>query len=288
MWHVEVAGGAALLALSERALFSSPVPRESDQTAQGTVFATFEHSCYLENHGGRLVCVGNLSIGYGPLNALVAQFTVPTVGTVLSLDIADATPWQPANPVGPWTRQCNQRIHAAAHSLAPIDGLGGLLQGSNSPLIAQAEPALNALQQWLKSPHQTDFELSAVKALLGLGPGLTPSGDDYLCGAMIAMHSFGFGKLATQLWEYLLPDSSSLTNRISLAHLAAAAEGEGHEALHACLNVLVQDKPSQGSERQSDLATALSQLAQVGHSSGFDALAGAVAALNACAPLQLL
>ena len=287
MWRIEIAGKAALSAISDRAIRSSPIQGQGNYTTQCVVFATFDRSCYLENQGGRLVCLGELSVGCGPLNALVAQFKSPAVGTILSLDIAGTIPWQPTHPVGSWTLQCHKRIHAAVRGLAPIDGLGGLLQGSHSPLIAHAKPALKALQHWLQIPHRTDFELSPVKKLLGLGPGLTPSGDDYLCGALIAMHSFGFGKLATQLWEYLLPDLSSLTNRISAAHLAAAAEGEGHEALHACLNAVVQDNTHPDTERQGDLATALTQLAQVGHSSGFDALAGAVAALNTCADLQL-
>ncbi|TMH29877.1 MAG: DUF2877 domain-containing protein [Betaproteobacteria bacterium] len=56
---------------------------------------------------------------------------------------------------------------------------------------------------------------------------------------------------------------------ISGAHLAAAAAGEGHEALHACLHAL--------HSADADWPSVLTQLDKVGHCSGWDSLAGVVA-----------
>jgi hypothetical protein len=56
---------------------------------------------------------------------------------------------------------------------------------------------------------------------------------------------------------------------ISAAYLAAAAQGEGHEALHACMLALC--------DRNADWPRTLEQVAKVGHVSGWDALAGIAA-----------
>ena len=59
------------------------------------------------------------------------------------------------------------------------------------------------------------------------------------------------------------------TSVISGAHLAAAAAGEGHEVLHACLEALFS--------ANADWPPVLGRLDNVGHCSGWDSLAGVVA-----------
>ena len=60
------------------------------------------------------------------------------------------------------------------------------------------------------------------------------------------------------------------TSAISAAHLAAAAGGEVHEALHDLLTDLA-------AWESPDLLPSLSRLDALGHTSGWDALAGIVA-----------
>jgi hypothetical protein len=69
---------------------------------------------------------------------------------------------------------------------------------------------------------------------------------------------------ADGLWRWLKPRLNNRTSAISAAHLAAAAAGEGHEALHRVLNGELD----------------LDALDAVGHTSGWDALAGAVAVMR--------
>jgi len=63
------------------------------------------------------------------------------------------------------------------------------------------------------------------------------------------------------------------TSDIAYAHLAAAAEGEGAAALHEALVAIAANA-------RGDLAAAVRRLDRIGHSSGWDGLAGAVAALT--------
>jgi hypothetical protein len=107
-----------------------------------------------------------------------------------------------------------------------------------------------------------------VERLLGLGPGLTPSGDDLIGGALVALHALGYPELADRLAVALLPAARERTNAISLAHLAAAADGEGSAALHEALGAL-------SAPGTPGLGERLRAVDAIGHSSGWDALAGA-------------
>ena len=110
-----------------------------------------------------------------------------------------------------------------------------------------------------------------ARKLIGLGPGLTPSGDDFIGGLLIAMHAIGKPGQAGRLWSAISEDARASTNPISLALLAAAAKGLGNASLHSTIcAILAGANPRPHVERLSSL----------GHSSGWDALAGAVAALN--------
>ena len=53
--------------------------------------------------------------------------------------------------------------------------------------------------------------------LIGLGPGLTPSGDDYL-GGVLSLRWLGRGSQADSLWRWLEPRLAGHTSEISAAH----------------------------------------------------------------------
>ncbi|HRD78708.1 MAG TPA: DUF2877 domain-containing protein [Hyphomicrobiaceae bacterium] len=116
----------------------------------------------------------------------------------------------------------------------------------------------------------------AVRRLLGLGPGLTPSGDDILAGMLIALHASGRANVATELAAIIASMPSELTSVISWAHLDAAAEGLPGPAIHrALIAILAGDHAA--------LSGVLDVIDTVGHCSGWDMLAGAVVALAAVA-----
>jgi hypothetical protein len=232
----------------------------------GSVCAVFRRSCYLEFVGGQVVCVGDRSLGRGPLNARVDRFQPPRLGEVLALRVDGAKLWQPTTRQATVERAALLALCAAARTRVPAEGFGGLLFGRSSPLIEHARVALAALERWL-SGAVLDRD---AETLLGLGPGLTPSGDDYLGGMMIALRTVGRGAEADTLWAWLAPRAPARTSKISMALLAAAAEGEAHESLHACLEALGAGVTAGWPER-------LDRLASLGHCSGWDGLAGVLA-----------
>jgi hypothetical protein len=113
----------------------------------------------------------------------------------------------------------------------------------------------------------------AATRLLGLGPGLTPSGDDFLGGLLIALRLLNRDDLAARLWAGLEAAAMRRSVELSVAHLGAAAAGRGGAALHAALNALVTG-------RADDLPAVLERIDAIGHTSGWDALAGAVTVLR--------
>ena len=245
-WLVKVAGRFALEAAQ----------------GEGEARAVFRRSCYVR-FGARYVCAGDASLGRGPINALVDDFAAPAIGARVALSFDGTQLWTaPSLPTEP-TPDVNA-LREAARGRAPGEGLGGLIVDAHNALSGHAQPALEAIDRFLAG-HTLDDE---AQALIGLGPGLTPSGDDYLGGVLIALHQFGRKPQAQSLWRWLKPRLAR-TSDISAAHLEAAAAGEGHEALHRCIQELCTLPPAWDD--------ALRALDNVGHCSGWDSLAGVVA-----------
>ena len=120
----------------------------------------------------------------------------------------------------------------------------------------------------------------AVHALIGLGPGLTPSGDDLISGMMIALHASSETTVARALANFVRTAPPDATNALSRAFLAAAAEGYPSAALHHAIAALLTGDALA-------LPAAVDRLGRVGHTSGWDMLAGTVLALSAVAEARL-
>lgn len=111
----------------------------------------------------------------------------------------------------------------------------------------------------------------AVEQLLGVGPGLTPCGDDILAGYLVGACSFRLAE--HRLRTEVLERASVATTELSAALLRCAGRGEAIPQLNALLKALCES-PATG-RRWDD---ALDALAQVGHTSGVALAIGAVAA----------
>jgi Protein of unknown function (DUF2877) len=126
--------------------------------------------------------------------------------------------------------------------------------------------------------HRRDlpaFETAATR-VLGLGHGLTPSGDDFVGGILFALEH---APLAA--WVDALPAvktrirlaAAGATNPISAALLEDLMAGASYRALHDLLAAL-------SSQNAMDVEAAVAQLLRVGASSGADMLAGVLLALD--------
>ena len=272
---------------------------------RGSVLAVFRRSFYAEFDGGALACVGPGGMGAGPINALAdlpdgldwqaSGLAVGgrayvdgrhlKVGHAFEFGIASAADWLPSGPAPHWSASTLAaglaEVRRAAGRYDLSQGLANLVAGDPAVgdiLIERGHAGAVALKEWLTDPAYRDRPPSdEVRELIGLGPGLTPSGDDLIGGALIALHAFGEVDRQAALADWALPIAQGRTGKISFAHLSCAAEGEGAAALHhAIAGMAAHDVRA--------IANAIADLDTIGHSSGWDALAGAVTVMSSLVP----
>lgn len=235
--------------------------QEAAAGGEGEVCAVLRTSAYVRFADERYACIGDASLGGGPLNAVAEQFVLPAVGDRVQLDLQGARRWAP--PALPADAIPDlEPLRRAARGRAPREGFGGLVVDAHNALSGHAQPALDALERWLVGNALDDD----AQMLIGLGPGFTPAGDNYLGGMLVGLYQFERKAQAAALWRWLKPRLSRTSN-LSAAHLCAAAGGEGAEALHVCLASLCEP----GAQWSS-----LSQLSQA----DWDALAGVAAVVS--------
>ncbi len=269
---------------------------------QGQIAAVFDRSVYCLMDGD-YICVGVDSLGMCPLNVVTSvpegsawssfgfhtgmpvkvDWEYMRIGNDFSLKLNGAPVWRPPLPADLDYEKVENGLAALGEEAAgriPMDGLGRLMDpvlSENSladNYLEYAAKALKVLQDWLKMVLRDplgnlDPDIHAWQGLLGLGPGLTPSGDDLTGGVMLALHRLGQMSVLRSLSNAVVPMLDEKTNPISAAHLKAAMEGMGSEAVHQAMNTILAGD-------RTGLPEALDRVEKVGHTSGWDALVGVV------------
>ncbi|MHC1759826.1 MAG: DUF2877 domain-containing protein [Negativicutes bacterium] len=159
---------------------------------------------------------------------------------------------------------------------APVEGLGRLLHGHPSEtklLLHQVDVACVFLFQALRQGDGQSL-LGACSRLIGLGPGLTPSGDDFLSGIMLALH-WGKQAMAFEVdvcqqvdWQAVIDASKERTNLISHTQMFYASQGQANEVLTKLLSSLF------GSANEETVQNDIEKVLAIGSTSGSDILAG--------------
>lgn len=169
--------------------------------------------------------------------------------------------------------------HEAAQGF-PQGGLGGLLveQGDENCFTATARPLVERITAEIKTGQWTAM-IEPVKGLAGLGSGLTPSGDDFLCGVMAALGfhraSGGHGPAPEILFDLALA-AGSRTSDFSAQMLRGAARGLVSEEIADWLAAVHKGEID-------SISQATRRLINFGHTSGIDTLCGLIAGLESMA-----
>ena len=110
-------------------------------------------------------------------------------------------------------------------------------------------------EQYLEASH-------VISELVGLGIGLTPSGDDFLCGILAGFHIQGLeDSRKVECLREAIRERLSRTNEISRAFLESALSGHFSQAVNALWN----------NPDEEEIAKMFNS---IGHSSGMDTLCG--------------
>ena len=248
---------------------------------EARVLARLRGSTYL-TVAGAIVWLGGPGAELHP-RAILAPPPHPEQD-VVRLQVGALVPWRPpttaldrlaaADLVRGWQA-------LAAASLGVPGGFGALLSGQ--PLAFPLDGAREAAEALARACAQDDASSAAgaALALLGVGSGLTPSGDDYVGGALFARGLLGAARRDdSAAWrrtaEQVLAASAACTHPISAALLADLVAGRSWAPLHALIGALAAGSP--GAAR-----TAARRLVGLGQTSGWDVLAGVGAGLGALA-----
>ncbi|HWR24583.1 MAG TPA: DUF2877 domain-containing protein [Feifaniaceae bacterium] len=127
----------------------------------------------------------------------------------------------------------------------------------------------------------TTEQLAAAAArLIGLGPGLTPAGDDILLGYLVIFHHMGGGEKRLSALRNAILRNLPRTGEISAQVLKDAVYGHYPERLAAVTAALCRNEIE-------SLDVLLPRLMELGATSGSDMAAGMYAALRACSAADL-
>ena len=215
--------------------------------------------------------------------------------------LADWGAWQPrlGSPVvvtdhglvlqgqrGPWTLALGQAQRPAARPLPRITRLGQAYRtcwprleeprastGAHPAPLHQAALDLAAAARAWRPGTDAHGLNESIAALVGLGAGLTPAGDDCLCGFLAALRSAGPGRGLPEAVSRAIAANLHRTGSLSAYLLRLGIEDFWPGPLLDLAQALAEDLPSQAAE-------ALRALCRIGHSSGRDLGAGFLLGLD--------
>jgi hypothetical protein len=215
-------------------------------------------------------------VGNGPLNIVVAahagewglldhgapaqiQNGLLHIGRI-QIALTQATIWEPCPD---WDALRQQSATIARH-LPQLQAL--VHDASHAPqldsLEMRADQVIALRAGWQGDHAQLRY---AAKGLAGLGQGLTPAGDDFLCGLML--WAWLAHPTPREFCRAIAEAAAPRTTTLSAAFLRAASRGECSAAWHQLLNMLTSDA-------DDELEQAAHHVLAYGETSGADTLAG--------------
>jgi hypothetical protein len=277
----------------------------------GSVLSLFAEACNLVSDQGVVLALVSQRVGNGPLNIVLEKGGflargweagspvegdgggIRVGGTWVSL--AGAEVWEPwleqagLSADGPGLKANLSVLHdhltaqAPGESLACLGGYGNPSYlvagpaGGRSVESTYREVAWRAIEGLLAALQVGDRQgiAAGAAALAGLGPGLTPAGDDFLLGLMAGLRTWpplgaGGGLSVEEACQSIYGAAAGRTNLFSRALLRSASEGLFGEAWHILLAAL-------GQGGADEVREAADRVLGFGATSGADALSGFLA-----------
>lgn len=298
-----------LFSLISSALSTTTAVSQWLQSAKSPrVLHLFDQVCNLVDAERRVISLVLPEIGKGPFSLVVdlangrfpqlvtSQSHVSVDGFTLQIgalvvDTSKAVLWN-ARPLWetmsaaaskPYLPLFERKLAGASpESLAHVNDPFPRLSVRSKAIILKEQTAVRTLQEGIATNNVAVFR-KGVSALVGLGAGLTPAGDDFLMGV-----SYGFwltqeisdsDTKAQKYVEALREETAGRTTTLSGAWLEAAARGEAGQAWHELVQALTITSTSSVNTSTSSVnavSQAIDHILATGHTSGADALAGFV------------
>jgi hypothetical protein len=203
------------------------------------------------------------------------------IANKLAMTVDKAALWECVLPVYPQNVENLNRNLTKMRDYIDRHGIsGGMKKSNHSPtafeieLSRMLEERTGSLLTELSNNRMSESIEKASK-LIGLGPGLTPSGDDFLVGLFTVLNiqkspNYSFKNFCKEVVKLAKP----LTNDISYMAMQKASIGKVRESIVSLVNSILY-----GTEE--DLILSLNKVLKIGSSSGTDIALGIVAGLEA-------
>lgn len=279
--------------------------------AEGKVHSVFQHACNIEagqyfitllgskkpmapmsvritdlNEGGvdfvKLEITQNLSVSFYKDSLRSNHICIFCPGKKIYINTADASLWSPdidctGMPVSESVLPGNLKVFRKVLENCGNFGGAGQLFGRPGENTADGhfrfiKPGSLRFMEALKGADPVAVSRDA-KTIIGFGPGLTPSMDDFLCGVMIALkylgEFFGFDTgLTAKMNGKIIGGNLDRTTRVSAEMLKHAAEGRASEPVKELMRALLYQKDHEAIKKAASAAL------DMGETSGTDLLLG--------------
>ena len=213
-----------------------------------------------------------------PVEIFPDRISLPQSGLVIHT--GQAQPWKappPPSKILPPSERITlmtqvARLALAAGQPSQFSALLPVFLGFVKGTEIQGNDVFPKLERLRKSLQQqkTSAIVENLQALLGLGSGLTPGGDDIVTGFLLALKRWGHilapGLEVETIAQGILPLAYRKTTTLSANLIECAAQGQANERLLLALDGIMTGTPH--------AITCASYLAEWGNTSGLDALVG--------------
>ena len=267
------------------------------------LLSVYDRSFYCIDNADNIICCALNGIGKGPFTLLckgnvrlpgrlksIKYFTMKgdllvAKGADFIIDMKNATTWEESlfdlkEDHREWME--NDLIwlaHRASRS-APLESFGWLiptfLSGEGCEILVQHKKRSSLLHgrvskvaKRVEQNFAKNGSICGLEQLIGLGYGLTPSGDDFLAGVVMGFHKMQKHREAILLARHLYNKAQGKTTTISLAFYQALADGRVAEPYLRFLEMI-------GREEKTKRGNLFDRVTDFGGTSGWDTLAGIV------------
>lgn len=291
MRHSSTGRSAARRAISADA----ELLRRLGSLPRGRVHSVFARTVNIEVEGGDLLTLASRGVDNAPDTVVIdlegfgdvgierggrAEIAPGALGAgPLRVDLDGVSSWSPALPTYP-RDDARLRANLRWVSIRLWQSEGGRrARGQWSPGDSFADASRAMLDERSASLGASllradlDAARAGAAAMVGLGPGLTPSGDDFLVGLFAILN---IAQSPCHPMRAICGDVVAIartsTNAISVAALANAARGRVRQSIEALVRELIDGTPA-------GLRVALDRVLAIGATSGSEIVAGLVSGL---------
>jgi hypothetical protein len=255
----------------------------------GRVHSVFARTINVETPAGTLVTLAGCECDDAPDTVIVdapgfagtdvvtgdpvtAEQARIVIGARLDVSLRGARPWQEELPCVVDPARLRANLDFLQARLFAVGRVGGMLASASSADAWKNEMArmlAAGVAQVRRCLLRGDYQAFGTHAgcLMGLGPGLTPSGDDFLVGLSVGLHVCKLAGLTSARLCEIVEEHAHRTNAISLAALRHAAAGRVRASIVQLLRQLCLGS-------NTSMVAPLERVLAIGSTSGTDIVAG--------------